>query len=267
MPVDKTTKAKGEYGVGDEAIRKIFLTLCGILIAYAIVFVGTLIRNNIVSYGFIGQAPKNERTILVEADGRAVAVPDVALVTMGVLLKAPTVAEVQEKTDAVIKTLAEKVKILGVDPKDIQTTNYTIYPKTKWTEEKGEEPDGFEASEQVTIKVRDLSKAGAVLALAGDVGANTVQGMQFKIDDPEKYRNEARVLALRKAQEKAAALSRALGVSVVRVVSYNEFEVDGKGFDMLYRATAEGMGGGGAAPVESGSMDITMRVLITYEIR
>ncbi len=266
MPVEQRGKKHGAF-FENEFARKLVATLLGVFLVYSIVFLAARIRNELQAYRFIGQSPKSERTIHIEADAKVTAVPDIGIVTMGVQMKGQTVAEVQGKSDATVRALIDKLKGLGVDPKDIQTTNYNIYPKTQWTEERGEEPDGYEVNQQVTIKIRDLSKAGAVLALAGDVGANIVQGVQFTIDDPETYRSQARDLALQKAGEKAVKLARALGVSLVSIVSYNEFEADGKEFGgMLYSMRADGLGGG-PAPFESGSADVVMRVSVTYEIQ
>lgn len=262
MPVEQKGK-RGPF-FEHEFSRKLIATLAGVLLAYGVVFLGALIRNTIQEYRFIGQAPKSERTIHVEAEAKVTAVPDIAVVTMGVQIKGETVAEVQGKSDATVGALIAKLKELGIEAKDIQTTNYNIYPKVKWTQEKGEEPDGYEANQQVTIKIRDLNQTGSVLALAGTVGANTVQGVQFMIDDPENFRSQARDEALRKAGQKARDLARSLGVSLVDVVSYNEFDANGSDFGGYLRA--DGFGGGGA-PVQSGSTDVVMRVSVTYEIQ
>lgn len=262
MSVEKTTKKPLEMDFG----KKILVTLFGILLAYGIVLFGTMIRNNIQTYRYIGRAPRPEHTLVVEAEGKVTAVPDVAVVTMGVIAKGTTVAEAQNQSTVIMNSLTEKVKALGVLPADIQTTNYNVYPKITYSPTEGEKADGFEVNQTVTIKIRELSKAGEVLALAGTVGANSVGGVDFRIDDPEVFRRQARALALQKVREKARQLTAALGVRVADVVSYSEFE--GGSGPILY-AAERGFGGGLSAPVpgiEAGTNEVVMHVNVVFEI-
>lgn len=248
--------------------RKIIWTLVGILLAYMIVFFGTLIRNNIEKYHYIGRADRPERTITVEAQGKVNAAPDVAETTMGMIAEGKSVAEAQEKNTAVMNKLMGRLKDMGVASGDIRTSNYSVYPQYNYTEEKGQELVGYQVSQQVTVKIRDVSKSGAILGLAGEVGANSVSGLSFVMDDPDAYRAEARMMALRKARQKALVLSRALGVRIVNVASYTEYE---GGVTPMYKAMPMEMGrGGGPAPVPDiapGSSDVVMNVQVTYEIR
>ena len=107
--------------------RKIMWTLAGILLAYVIILVGTMIRNNLQKYNYIGQADRPERTITVQGTGKVTVKPDIAVTTMGVISSAKTVAEAQQKNTEIMNKLIEKVKALGIEEKDIQTTNYIFY--------------------------------------------------------------------------------------------------------------------------------------------
>ena len=250
---------------GTEFARKIFLTLFSILVAYMIFLVGTMIRNNIEEDYHIGFADRQERTITLDAQAKVTASPDIAITTIGMIADGSTVAEAQEKNTTVVNNLIARLKELGVDEKDIQTTNYDIYPQYNYTEEDGRILEGYEVSQNVQIKIRNLDKANSALALAGEVGANSVSGLQFTIDDREVYRTEARNKALDKVFKKAKELSYSLGVNLVSVVSYNEFETGGDfgtqpAFERAYAFTA-------GPEVEAGSMDVWMNVGVTFEIR
>ena len=266
MPVEKTSarakRAEMDFG------KKIIFTLLGILVAYAIVLLGTMIRNNLKAYAFIGRGDRSEHTLLIEAEAKVTAVPDVAVVNMVVIAKGATVAEAQKQSTGVMNTLTEKLKTLGVNESDIQTTNYNVYPKIKYSPTEGEQADGYEVNQTVTVKIRNLAKAGEVLALAGTVGVNSVGGVTFTIDDPEVYRSQARSLALTKALEKAKQLSAALGVRVVGVVSYSEYQ-PGDGAVVAYGRG--GMGGDavgfGAPSIAAGTNDVVMHVTVAYEIQ
>ena len=262
MPVKNISE--NSYG------RKILLVLVGILLVYGIVFLGTLIRNNLEKFYFIGKADRSERIILVEAQGKVRVSPDVAITTMGMTSEAVTVAEAQKKNTDVMNKLIEKLKVLGIEAKDIQTASYNVYPQYNYTDKDGQVLKGYQVSQSVTIKIRNLDNATKVLSLAGEVGANNVSGISFIIDDREKYKEQAREIAIEKVQTKIINLSRVLGVRVVGVVSYNEYE--GSGYQPEYAANMvvkSEMGGmGGAAPaIEPGNTDVTLNVNVTFEIR
>lgn len=247
--------------------RKLMATLLGILLAYLIVYVGTLIKNNLREYSTIGKADKMERTLTVEAEGKVTVTPDIAITTMGMTAEGKTVAEAQQKNTEVMNKLLEKVKALGVDKADVQTANYNIFPNYDYNE--GTQTiRNYQVNQSVTIKIRDLAKANQVLALAGEVGANNVSGLQFTVDDRDAYKEKARDLALEKVAAKRDALSRSLGVSLRSIVSYNEYEVTGS--SDMYKSY--GMGGTAESAVanptlETGKNEILMRVTVVFEVK
>lgn len=249
------------YGV------KILFTVLVILLVYGVVFLGTLIRNNMEKFYYIGHAEKSERTMVIDAQGKVTIKPDIAVTTMGMVAEAPTVAEAQKKNTDVMNKLIEKLKGLGIEAKDIQTVNYNVYPQYDYTQTDGQKLKGYQVSQNVTVKIRNLDNANKVLALAGEVGANNVSGLSFTVDDREVFKNQALEQALQKVHQKALIRSRALGVQLVGVMSYNEYEGDqptGYGGPMVKAMDSMA----GAVPsVESGSTEITMNVTVTYEIR
>lgn len=254
--------------IGNDFVRRLFVTLVGVLLVYVIVLAGALIRNELKKYDAIGRAPKNERIIVVEGQGKVTATSDIAMTTMGMTAEGKTVAEAQEKNTKVMNALIAKLKELGVDTKDIQTTNYSVFPKYNYTDGRGQELVGYEVQQQVTVKIRDLSTSSDVLALAGEVGANSVSGLSFTIDDPEVYKAQARDEALGKVADKMRSLSNALGVRIVGIVSYNEYEGGVGGPVPYWMKSYEGMGGGVVTPtIEPGSNEVMMNVAVTFEIR
>lgn len=272
MPVTKTNGKCdcGKYGCGcngHHIVKKILVTLLGILLVYLIVFVGTMIRNNMQKYYFIGKADKSERMITLEAQGKVTVKPDLGVTTMGMFSEAKTVSEAQKQNTEVMNKLIAKLKELGVEEKDIQTANYNVYPRYDYTD-KGSVLKGYQVSQNVTVKIRDLAKADQILGLAGEVGANTVSGLQFTFDDDEVYKANARGLALEKIAEKARILSSQLGVRFVSVVSYNEYGGDNIYYGMKYAESGMGIGGGAPAPdIQPGTNDVVMNVTVTFEIR
>lgn len=247
--------------------RKILLTLVGVLLAYLIFLVGTLIHNNIKKYYYIGQADQMERTVTVNGFGKVVGSNDIAVTSIGYSNTDKDIAKAQTQNKQVMDKVMAELKQLGIAENDLQT-NYSIYPDYNYTPEKGQELRGYRVTNLVTVKIRDLNKIPAVLSLAGKYGANEVGGLSFTIDDPENLKQQAREKAWVDAQRKADRLAAALGVRLAAVVSYYENEVGE--YTPLPYAVRDGLGGGPeavAAPtVAVGSREVAMTVSITYKI-
>jgi len=247
--------------------HKIMLTLGGILLVYGIVLVGTMIRNNMQEYYYIGKAPKSERLITVEGSGKVTVKPDLAITTMGMMAEGKTVAEAQKKNTGVMNNLLTKLKALGMAEKDIQTANYNVYPQYDYKDGTSV-LKGYQVSQNLTVKIRDLAKADQILGLAGEVGANSVSGIEFTFDDTDVYVAQARELAMKKVGEKVKMLSQQLGVSFVKVTSYYEYNDQGVAYPKMYAESAVGMGGAVSMPdIQPGTNDISLKVNVTFEIR
>jgi len=251
----------------DEFVKRIFLTLAGVLLVYIIFWVGTLIRNNIASYSSIGFADKMERTISFSAEGRATATPDIAITSIGMIAEGKTVQEAQTQNTEVMNKLIVGLQKIGIAKEDIRTQNYNVSPQYNYSDE-GRELTGYEVNQSVSVKIRNLEHANAVFALATDVGANTVGGLDFSIDDREVYVAVARADAMEKLAKKARIVAQSIGVRLGDIVTYNEYENGGMPmYDRAYAVDAYGMGGSMAPAIEPGSSDVVLTVNVTFEIK
>ena len=245
--------------------KKIILTLIGVLIVYTTFYLGTLIQNNLKKHKFIGRAEKTERSITVTGYGKVTGSNDIAVTTLGYTNTAKEVSEAQAANKKVVDAIIAELKKMKIDEKDMKS-NYSIYPEYNYTSKEGRQFAGYKVSNQVTIKIRDLNRVQNVLALAGKYGANQVSGLSFTIDDTQNLKAQARAKALVDAKEKAKYLSKSLGVKILSVTSYNEYE----GGDSIspYRSdyAMEGLGGGSAPQIVTGGKDVEMNVNITYEV-
>ena len=242
--------------------KKLLFTLLGIFLVYSIVLVGTLIRNNSKKFFYIGKADKMERTIVVSGFGKVTGNNDIAVTTIGYSNTSKDVAQAQADNKKVMDQVANELKVLGVEDKDLQT-NYTIFPDYNYSPQKGQELLGYKVTNELTVKVRDLSKIPQILGLAGKYGVTEIGGLNFTIDDPENLKFDARSKALSDAKNKAAYLSTKLGVKLGSVIAYNEYESGGDIYPMKTMAYGAG---GGPESVSSGSKDVVMNVSVTYEI-
>jgi len=223
----------------------------------------------------LSETSPSYNTISVSGEGEVFAVPDLATFSFTVSADAQTVAAAQEAVTGKVDAVLVALKELGIEEKDIKTSDYSVWPKYRYEVSPAiyppipsrQVPDGYTASHSVTVKVRDTAKAGEALAAAGSAGATNLSGLSFTIDDPEELRNEARKIAIENAREKAEILSDDLDVKLVRVVSYSD-NSDGGVFP--YYREAFGMGGADAPAtptLPAGENKIRVTVSVTYEIR
>ena len=249
--------------------KKIIMTLIGVLLVYVIFYVGTLMRNNIKQYFYIGQADKMERTIMVTGMGKMTTSNDVAVTTMGYANTDKDVAKAQADNKAVMDKVFADLKAMGVEDKDIQS-DYRVYPDYNYTQDKGQELKGYRITNNLTVKIRDLSKTSQILGLVGKYGLTEVAGLSYTIDDPESSKTVARNKALVNAKAKAQELASQLGVTLGNVVSYNEYEGDNGAVYNMKALSSSGMGGAALdsapAALSSGSQDVAINVNVVYEI-
>lgn len=215
-----------------------------------------------------------ERTFTVSGEGKIVAVPDIAQLSLGVLTEGGNnLTDLQkentEKANQVIAFLKEQ----GVDSKDIKTEYYNISPRyrqipcpvplTSLIRPCPESPEiiGYTISQNISVKVRNLEKAGDILAGAVSRGANNVLGPSFTVDDPVKLQNQAREEAIKQVREKAKSMAKAGGFRVGRLISIQEGSY---GPPIIYGLEAKGSAG---PSLEPGSQEVVVTVTLSYEIR
>ncbi len=252
-----------------EFSRRFFITLVGILLVYAIVLVGTMIRNNIQKFSTIGRAEVQPNIINVTGEGKVTVKPDIGMISLGFYMNADTVAEGTEKNNQIMTTLTEGFKKRGVAAEDIQTGGPQISQNTVWNPTTSEsEVQGYIVSQQVTVRVRDLAKSSDIIAFATESGANNVSPLTYTVDEPKNYEMQARKEAVDEAFEKASVLARQLGVELVRVAGYSEYGAPSYPY---YGGTAMydmAMSEKAMNPaVESGSQDVLIIANIMFEVR
>lgn len=251
-------------------------TLVLVLLA-AFLFAATL--NAFKEHRFIGSDISPVNVVSVSGEGEVFAVPDTAEFTFSVTEEGATASAVKDAADTKVKDVIEALKAQGVEEKDIKTVSYELHPKYEWEQERctavypcpGKQVQkGFSLTQSVLVKARDLDKAGDHLGLVAGNGATNVSGLTFTIADEDNLRANARKAAIDDAKQKAEKLAADLGVSLVRIVNFNES--DGY-YPMPYMAREMALGMGGDAveeakvAVPAGENRISSTVSVSYEIR
>lgn len=239
------------------------LLLLGIFLAAQIAFT---IRKTIN----VGEPESFEHSIVVEGQANASEIPNIAKISFGVETLADTVANAQTENTETMNVLIEKVKEIGIESKDIQTSSYNAYEEEEWNGDTQELVSvGWVVTQTVTVTVRNLDQTTEVLTIAGQNGATNITGPNFELDDPTEILIAAREEAIRKAEATAEQLAKDLGVKLDQVVSYSEWQ-SGNDDNVLYRTLGLGMGGNtesASAAIEPGSEEFTLHVSVTYKIK
>jgi uncharacterized protein YggE len=248
---------------------KTFLMFAQLLMVALIVFIGLKAWNAYEEHNHIGVAVRDRDTISVSGEGKVSAPPDVVEVSLGVQTDANTVRSAQTENTKKMNDITSMLKSQGVEQKDITTQNYSINPRIDWNSGR-QTILGYTVSQNLSVKIRDLDKVGDILARAGDLGANQVGGINFTIDDPTALRAQARGKAIDDAKQKADALAKQLGLSIVKVVTFSESSGSGPMPYPMYAKydAAQSAGVGGAAPdIQTGSQDVISDVSVVFEVR
>jgi uncharacterized protein YggE len=158
----------------------------------------------------------------LNATGEVTRVPDVAVISAGVVSRSPTAAAaLQDTADKMTRVIAA-LKRAGVQDRDIQTSNVSLNPEYRYPENQSPQLVGYTASNSVTIRFRDIRSSGKILdALVGQ-GANQISGPSLTVDKPEAALDEARAKAVAVGRARAELYARSLGMRVVRLVYASE---------------------------------------------
>jgi uncharacterized protein YggE len=202
--------------------------------------------------------------IWVNGQGTVTAVPDVAVLTLGVEVEAATVEEAQAQAAASMNAVIAALKANGVDESDIQTRHFNIYTVRNYDEGK-QEIVAYRVTNTVTVNVRDVDETGTVIDAAVAAGGNDIRvnNIYFTIDDTSAYQDEARELAVADAKAKAQQLAELAGVSLGKVTYISE---SGTSIPPIYYDSRAAEDGASATPISPGELEVTVSVQVVYSI-
>ncbi|HEV2847237.1 MAG TPA: SIMPL domain-containing protein, partial [Thermoanaerobaculia bacterium] len=209
--------------------------------------------------------------LTVSGSGQARVTPDEATVRLGVTAQAPTARAAQEQVNRVANAILAAVRTLGVEAKDIQTSDLSLNPV--YSQGRGQELQepritGYQASNVVSIRLEDLTKVGPVIDVGLSSGANRLEGVFFGLRNDQAARAEALTDAVREARSKAEALARALRVRLLEIIEVAEGGVTISPPPTPFRgrvAMAE-MAMDSSTPVSAGEVGVEASVTLRYRI-
>jgi uncharacterized protein YggE len=231
-----------------------------------VIFLGAQSYKTLLESHQVGFAPRVPDTFSISGEGKVSGKPTLAEVSIGLYSEGQDVPKVQDANTVKVNDIVDAMKQLGVAADDLQTSNYNIQPKYQYTDG-NQTVIGYTVSQSLNVKVRDLTKVGAIVSKAGELGANQVNGVTFTIDDPSSLQQQARAKAIDDARKKADELAKAMGVTIVRITTFSETSNNPPPPIYFGNAGAVPMVKAAAPDIQPGSLDVTSDVSVTFEIR
>ncbi|UUY01021.1 SIMPL domain-containing protein [Sphingomonas sp. J315] len=184
-----------------------------------------------------------EGTLLdVVAEGRVNRVPDVALIRAGVVSQGATAAEALTANARQMASVLTALKAAGIADRDVQTATISLNPQYRYAENQPPAITGYQATNSVSVRFRDIARSGTILDALVKQGANQIDGPNLTIDAIDAAMDEARVDAVKRARARAELYARTLGMRVARIVVVSEGsdgDVPGPMPQMMVRAEAK----------------------------
>lgn len=158
----------------------------------------------------------------INATGEVTRVPDIAVITAGVVTRSSSATGALQDAAARMQRVLAALKNAGIADSDVQTSNVSLNPEYRYPENQSPQLVAYTASNQVTIRFRDIRNSGKIVdALVGQ-GANQINGPDLTVDKPEPALDEARARAIAIGRARAELYARSLGLHVARIVSVSE---------------------------------------------
>jgi uncharacterized protein YggE len=209
-----------------------------------------------------------KRTITMSGKGVVKSAPDKVTVSAGVETQGPSAKDALANNTAAMTKVVDALKSEGIDPKDIQTTDFSVSPRYEDRDDdrKPTRIVGYNVNNSVYVTMRDTSKIGAVLDQLVHAGSNSIGGVYFSVDKPEELEKKARKLAIADAIAKAKLYAEATGAELGAVQTISE-----QGGYVPYYPAAPKMASASVAeravPIEPGTQNTNIDVQVTWELK
>jgi uncharacterized protein YggE len=204
------------------------------------------------------------RMITMGGHGEVRATPDTAMLSAGVSTEAPTAAAALSANNSRMQAVMTAIKKLGVADKDIRTSNFSVSPQYANSNSEAPRITGYQASNQVDVRLEDVSKLGTALDALVAAGANQMHGVSFLIRNDAELLSQARADAVAEARAKAETFAKAAGVSLGAILSISESGIEAP--RPMYRMESVVVTGA-RVPVAMGEQSVGADVTIVWEIK
>lgn len=248
-------------------IRKLF----GITSLFVMIFLAACSAVPAASSDQPASQPANQvgditrRTITVAGQGSVTVVPDIAYINVGVHTEGDAVTATLTANTDQAKRVSDALIALGIDPKDIQTTSFNVYPQVNYSPQGELLATRYTVDNTVYVTVRDIARLGEMLDAVVNNGANNINGISFDTSKKEQAVTEARKIAIQDARRQADELTAAAGVQLGDLLVLSAQATGGP--SPMYQGRGGAMIESAAVPVSAGQLVISVDVNMTYEMK
>jgi len=214
----------------------------------------------------VGVNEKSLRSMSVSGRGEVYLIPDIANINIGTRSEALDVATALADNNQQAKSISAVLSEQGIDPVDIQTTAFNVYPYQNYGMDGQPTELKYVVENTVNVKVRELNRLGEILDAVVRSGANQINGISFDVEDRKQAESEARRLAIQDATEKAQELAGLAGIDLGELQNISVYSNGSP------QPVYNGKGGGyladtSEAPISSGQMIISADANLVYSLK
>jgi uncharacterized protein YggE len=201
----------------------------------------------------------------ISATGEVTRVPDIAVISAGVVTRSPTAVAALADNAARMERVRAALKRAGIADRDIQTSSVSLNPDYRYAENQPPQLTGYNATNTVNVRFRDIRATGRILDALVAEGANQINGPSLTIDKPETALDEARAKAIANGRARAEVYARSLGMRVVRLLSVSESSGYGGGPMPMVRGDIAQMAA--KTEIAPGEQQLQVTVSMSFELQ
>ncbi len=202
----------------------------------------------------------------LSAYGEVKTAPDMATISFGVVTEATTAAEAMSQNAARMNQVMAALRSAGIEARHVQTSGLNLSAQYDYVQNEPPRLRGYQAVNRVTVIINDLDAVGTTADAVVAAGVNQIDGIGFGLRDPSAAENQARRIAVRNLQAKAALYADALGVQLGGVRSLSE----GGGYSpqppIMYARAEMAMDAGNSTPVAAGQLTVRIDITGVYDL-
>ncbi len=202
----------------------------------------------------------------VAATGEVSRVPDIAIISAGVVTRAATASAALQQNAARMERVRAALQRAGIAARDIQTSNINLNPEYRHVENQPPRLTGYSASNNVNVRFRNIAATGQILDALVAEGANQINGPNLTIDKPEEALDEARTRAIAAGRARAELYARALGMRVVRLLAVSE-PTGFRGGEIVVTGSRMGMAADASTKIDPGEQQLQVTLSMTFELQ
>jgi hypothetical protein len=214
-----------------------------------------------------GTQDKSQDTVSVQGSGSVSISADTAEISLAVVVTHEDAAQASGQNAEIMTRVIDAVRAQGIDEKDITTRNYSLYQEAQYLRTGEETAPKYRATNNLTVVVRNIDKAGTVIDAALSAGANQFSGITFYAADTAEAYTRARTLAVQSAHDTASELAELAGRKLGKAITIEEYGGQTRSYDMAaYSGEGVMMKAAAATPVSGGNSEIEVTVHFVYEL-